>query len=82
MPEHLHTGAMPGIGAHCCVGDSSFRLQSMFERMPEHRHDFDHTAHRVGLNIWPMVCRESGLALLVLACTGLLAECRQDDMLQ
>ena len=27
-------------------------------------------------------CRESGLALLVLACTGLLAECRQDDMLQ
>ena len=34
MPEHLHTGAIPGIGADCCVGDSSFRLQSMFERMP------------------------------------------------
>ena len=29
-----------------------------------------------------MVCRESGLALLVLACTGLLAECRHEDMLQ
>ena len=24
MPEHLHTGAIPVMGAHCCVGDSSF----------------------------------------------------------
>ena len=77
MPEHLLV-VVWAIAALI----QGHRLQSMFERMPEHRHDFDHTAHRVGLNIWPMVCRESGLALLVLACTGLLAECRHEDMLQ
>ena len=48
----------------------------------EHRRGFDRTARRVGLNIWPMVCRGSGLALLVLACTGLLAECVHEDRLR
>ena len=67
---------------HCLVGGDLHWADGSVLCCWEHRRGFDRTARRVGLNIWPMVCRESGLAWLVLACTGLLAECRHEDMLQ